>query len=467
MWRCSPMFLLLGCRPPDAAPCPSFEETEIVDEVGVPNALEEVRQAFADFSSWTSRAGVCIEQVALVDEVPVDGASGQYTGDRVLVEPGPFSVRETTLHELCHAWDWAEGRPSRERPDLFPPGSVPGNPAYPTDEGRIAEAFAEACALGPRAVAEEELSATLCGEDSPLGDAEAWIRAHVYDAFVDGLGVDVAFAPMVITRASLWSGSLVDVRFVPASGRLAFLQFDRTSGGTAAPRLRLVDPVSVSVTELPVPAEAEDAQYIGLLGSDGDPIVWSAHPLRAWRVDPENGTATPLSLPDDPETLGLSGYVHGDTAWLQPYRSGAAATPYTLDLATGATGPLLTADGTVLAPGVALFGNGDRVSLSVSGRIDTWSFATATWGSVPRPAILTSDILPLSNGRVAGVYMARSGTRSVPIVGGTDAHVWTFPDAPCDATGWPDTARLLTLDDALYGVTDTDGGSIDLVRVEP
>jgi hypothetical protein len=465
MRRCCPIVLLLGCRPPDEPPCPTFAETELVDEVGDPDALEEVRQAFADFASWTSRPGLCLTEVALVEEVPMDGAQGQYVGgNRVLVDPDAFSVREVTLHELCHAWDWTEGAPSAERPDLFPPDSVPEHPAYPTEADRTAEAFAGACALGARAVAEEELAATLCGEASPVGDAEAWIRAHVYDAFVDELGVDVAFAPMAVTRASLWGdGALTDVTHAVAAGdALAVLTVDAR---TAVSRLRLVDPVTATVTELPLPAEAES---FGLLGSDGDPIVWSANPLRAWRVDAADGSGTPLSLSQDPETRFLSGYVHGDTAWLQPSSSEADVPPYTLDLATGEVGPLLAADGAALETQVWIYGNGDSVTINVAGRIETWSFAETAWRSVTHPSILTSHALPLADGRVAGTYVARTseGTRFIPVVSNVDTPVWTFPDTPCDANEYAG-GELVPVGDVLYGLAGRDFGGVELIRVEP
>ncbi|MES2639373.1 MAG: hypothetical protein V4850_07805 [Myxococcota bacterium] len=466
MWRCCPMILLVGCRPPDEAPCPTFAETELVDEVGDPDALEEVRQAFADFASWTSRPGLCLMEVALVDEVPIDAASGLYVGDRVLVEPHAVSVRETTLHELCHAWDWTEGRPSAERPDLFPPDSVPEHPAYPTEDDRTGEAFAGACGLGARAVAEEELAATLCGAASPVGDAEAWVRAHVYDAFVDELGVDVAFAPMAITRASLWGdGTLTDVTHSVAAGDvLAVLTVDAR---TAVSRLWLVDPVTATVTEVALPAEA-DGQSFGLLGSDGDPIVWSPNPLRAWRIDPADGSATPLSLSQDPETRFLSGYVHGDTAWLQPYHSGAAGTPHTLDLATAAVGPLFAADGAALETQVWIYGNGESVMINVEGRIETWSFAEAAWRSVAHPSILTSHALPLADGRIAGRYMARTcaETRSIPVVSSVDPPVWTFPDTPCDVNECAG-GELVTVGDVLYGLAGRDFGGVELIRVQP
>lgn len=470
MQRVCPLTLLLACHAaPNARPCLSFAETVIVDEAGDAAAAEQAREALADFAAWTTRDGACVTEIVVTEDVPF-GAAGMLDDGRILVFPQdwPFT-RETTLHELCHAADGAAGSPSHARGDLFDPDTVPTSELYPTVEARTEEAYARVCEDGAEAVAEKELVAALCGDPPVLGDDGAWVREHVYDAFVDDLGAEVAFAPMTVTRARLWDEWSLTSAAV-AGNALAFLDVEWNDMGAAGvARLRLVDPVTQMVTELPVPEEA-DPDNVGLLSTDGDPILWSAQPPLAWRIDPDSGGATPLSLSGLGSSVFLQGFVHGDTAWLVSYGPLGSGKPLTVDLATGGTATLTAADGAEIEGEASIFGNGDRVALSIDGEVDIWSFAESAW-TVATPATILDDYhVPLADGALATRYTFRRGadTLHMPALVDPETLVVTFPSDACDTIRWGGGFPLLPVGDVVYAVVmGEDGSSTDLVRVEP
>ncbi|MES2638868.1 MAG: hypothetical protein V4850_05280 [Myxococcota bacterium] len=455
-------WVLVGCAP--EVPCPTFAETTVGDPDEDPAVIETMRAALDEFASWTTREGVCVDRIVAARGLDT---AGRYGGDVIKVNPlTSRSLERTVSHELCHAWDYVSDHPSLARPDLFLPDTIEELDLYPTEEERIGEAFARACAEGPREAAFAQLDAELCDEPYTFDPAQAWLREHVYDAFVADLDARVDRVPMTITRTPLWTEAsylelIMDV--ATAGDAIAVLLFRFDDADTYEVRVRLVDPVTATVTaELPLPVELEDAN-VGLLSTDGAPILWVGSPLRAWRLDPEDGSATLLPVPSRREER-MYGHVYGDTAWMLPYSFGESSdrvlgTPFTVDLATGAQDALPMRDDT---PVERIVGNGDRVSVQVDGRVDTWSFENATWSTTATAEFRARYYAPLSDGRLTTVH---DGV-GVPAVLDAEGRTWSFPDEACGESDVGSYTPHVTVGDDLYVVTHGDGDTVDLVRVQ-
>lgn len=448
-----------------AAPCPSFEETTVADQYEDPTVLATMRAALDEFAGWTTREGVCVDRIVAARGLDT---AGLYSGDLIQVNPDKSgSVGRTVSHELCHAWDYVLDYPSLARADLFPPDTIDELELYPTKKNRVLEAFARACEGGPRDVAFAHLDAELCDEPFSFTPAQTWLREHVYDAFVADLDARVERVPMTITRTPLWTegGSyelILDV--APAGNAIAVLWLQYQDSNTYEVRVRLVDPVTAVVTaELPLPVELETG-HVGLLSSDGAPILWVGSPLRAWRLDPEDGAATLLPLPEKAEER-MYGHVYGDTAWVLPYSFGESSehvlrTPFTVDLATGAQDALPARDDT---PVQRIVGSGERVSVHVDGQVDTWSFGDSTWSTTITTADFQAGFYsPLPDGRLATV----SGRVSVPAVLDAEGRTWTFPDQPCGVSDVGSIAPYVTVGDDMYVVMSGYGDTVELARVQ-
>ncbi len=96
-------------------------------------------------------------------------------------------MARTLRHELCHALDREEGLAEALAGELDP-DSVDAS-AYPTEAGRLAEAFALACEGGPPPLQMRAALETRCGLDA--NPAAAPVRAEVYPFAPGELPVEV------------------------------------------------------------------------------------------------------------------------------------------------------------------------------------------------------------------------------------------------------------------------------------
>ncbi len=100
-------------------------------------------------------------------------------------------MARTLRHELCHALDREEGLAEALAGELDP-DSVDAS-AYPTEAGRLAEAFALACEGGPPPLKMRAALETRCGLDA--NPAAAPVRAEVYPFAPGELPVEVGEDP--------------------------------------------------------------------------------------------------------------------------------------------------------------------------------------------------------------------------------------------------------------------------------
>lgn len=176
--------LLVAC-----APCPSFADMTL------PADTPALAQVVADFAAWTGRDGVCVPAVEWRDELSGDAdVLGRYDGPGapILLRSTEGTAEVTLRHELCHALDAEEGL-ADTLADTLDPGSV--DPlAYPGADLRLAEAFAQACEVGPPPLALREALHESCALD--LDPAAAPLRTLVYPAAPAELPVSVGTPPV-------------------------------------------------------------------------------------------------------------------------------------------------------------------------------------------------------------------------------------------------------------------------------
>lgn len=453
------MFALL------AACCPTFEETRVI---GTGGEAEILQDALDTFAGWTSREGVCVASIE-ASVVTHDDAAGTFDGTHIQVATDQLS-REVVFHELCHAWDAAEGRPSHDLPDLFSADMVTDEAHYPTDALKVQEAFADACMGGPSSRAQDNFYADLCGVVPEEDPTEAWLLEHVYDTFEDTLGADYKVGGTQVTRRPLYTlppGERI-VSVAVAGTSIVLLREVTSQDGTRTTSLDRVDPLTATVTDRWELPEGVDPDWQGLLGSSAEPILWSggSAPMRAWRY--VDGTPVPLALPEMGDPVGLNGYVWGDTAWLVPWDMYGYSHPLAVDLATGATDTLPMDTGDPASPAVFV-GAGDRVATNVGSTVEVWSIPDRTplvTGHLPSwtPQLFT----PLPDGRVVTVLTAAAfGDRGggLPAIVDVAAETWNFPESDCtDVEPWSSVTPLVIGAD-VYAVVGTDD-KVELATVE-
>lgn len=183
------VLLLAAC----SEPCPSFGDVDVQDHTtaGADSVVSEMRRALDDFASWTGRRGVCVASLTAEDALTDDGIDiwGRFEPAQdydagYTIEPGTIRIDrdadayETTVHELCHAIDAAEGH-SDANPDIFEAKAVPRSELYDDGAERVGEAFAEACEGGPHDVTLGRWLEQTCGAEV-ISATERYLAGHVY-----------------------------------------------------------------------------------------------------------------------------------------------------------------------------------------------------------------------------------------------------------------------------------------------
>jgi hypothetical protein len=138
------LFLSMGCG------CPEFDEMEVGDPDGALSPWDKVtvQAGIADFERWSGLDGVCVPEVSVVAEINGGLASGRYYGPHQAIEVISGAGPTTTVHELCHAWDFEHGGASEENLRLFPVDRI--DPfRYRTRSSQVRESFARICERGP------------------------------------------------------------------------------------------------------------------------------------------------------------------------------------------------------------------------------------------------------------------------------------------------------------------------------
>ena len=314
--------LVLGCD----ARCPSFEELEVrIREDGEsPSARERAEQAIANFRSWTTLDGVCVDSVRVgVNQTEWEHPAWLNDGrDQLRISPTTQEehVYGATLHGLCHAADEALGGVSEANAALFEapiPGLVLGR------RETIQENFARYCAMGPFADHGDDLDESCA---PTLGFAQKRVLLEtVFDA-VDDLYSASALLPLVLGEASPLQRpeGLTNVvsAIVPTDQGLLLAAV--SDGRWVAQTYRPLD--GALLHELPLEEVGEDAVWWEVVTTTGERRVLvrtfipsSTDPedqaMSAWELG-EDGALTLLGASEHTASHATTGVVEPRGVWI-------------------------------------------------------------------------------------------------------------------------------------------------------
>ncbi len=410
------------------------------------DVLTEIGDTISDFATWTGREGVCVPGIEALDEVPDDEPGsdtvGWYQGDRspILVQADSSSVHETVVHELCHAVDYHEDlRPSWPA-GAFPPDSVEESLSYPTETVRAHEAFARACAKGPRDLAVAAALDDACGMVTGIDAGDAWLQEVVYSDFpttqfdptpftvsIDARPIEVD--PLYVLSADgqrLYGGHITGATGFDGEVLLLADVYDPDVDNMQPEVLRF-DPLSGDfIAGIKLPTHSAYANGVVLATSDDAPVVLITNEgadglaSEAFRIDPRAGTSTNLGL------AGLPEY----------YATAAAVMDGRLYVADGLTGGLRAWD---LDTGVATDIPNDAEISSLQpttdglqvGRSDGVYLLTAAgeWTELAGEQDFVSGFVTIPD--VGELWLSDTEDHT-PVLLDPIAGEWRLPNNPCD-----------------------------------
>ncbi|MFN7144683.1 MAG: hypothetical protein ACK4YP_12985 [Myxococcota bacterium] len=401
--------LLLACA------CPDYGDMRVEDPLGIASAeqVTAAERAIADFAAWTTVEGVCVPSVDFVEDVGTEGADGAYVRPRYPIEVEPLPahhVYDLVLHELCHAWDTDQGRPSEGLPDLFP---TTGHDVAlaPDAYHQAGESFAEACEGGIATARMEALLAERCDVDLP----GAWVSEHVYDADVEA-GVDDA--PWEVTRETVDLSAAV-VGYAIQAGT------PRGLWGPSYGGVSLWGPDGYEIESWHVDAGTTLTWWTFGGGTSALLPNFTATEITLYAHDTE--WASLATLPTTYGELWVHAASTPDRAWLfDAGDGGTTAWEIALD-GSGVVREEEVGDWTGRAAAV-----GDEVWLLGDG----WLLTRKDDGWTPTmrvPNAATASFAPLPDG--AFVLAVRAGPDDAPIrtVARFDGARWSLPADPCGA----------------------------------
>jgi len=312
-----------GCAP---RPCEPGAAPPLLDPDGAarPGLLDEIAAGFEAFARWSGGPAPCVPAVRVeaqlrVAGAPADGWRDARTGALTIDAAAPDAAR-TALHELCHAWDAATGRPSAD-PAFDALSALPAHPAYPDPTARRREAFARACARGP--VETALLHATSgCGPDpAPLDALRArlWVAAGppVWTATVSPSDppADLPLDALLAGGHPLEAAPCGDAICVVAVGigpplLPAAHPYDRLRQG-----LVVLDPSARAVRAVHPMPRREESGWSLLGGPDGALLLEATDSPRAWWISGEG--ITPTAAPPLRAGTSWSGTASVAGAWAE------------------------------------------------------------------------------------------------------------------------------------------------------
>ncbi|MDP2314341.1 MAG: hypothetical protein Q8P41_15675 [Pseudomonadota bacterium] len=479
------MWWLLACA------CPTFEALEVSDrtQAGNATAFARVSDAVDLFAAWTARDGVCLDTVEVVDtiELPevldVDGwqTLGVFHGGRRRVEIAAayFPLAETVTHELCHALDYMEDL-AEARPDIFTGEDLEVPEAYPTDELKRAEAFAQACEVGGVDVSIELAYESVCWVE-PFGQLlDPTARFLAEEVFPGASRLAVSDAPVALRRRELTLdlpvGGVESVIGTPTDLYALVQHASRRQPRSYTLTLSRLDPdtgAARSEQTLDLPAGYWHGK---LLASDGPPL------LLVWNTFREDPVATVYAIDGDtllplgftlPEPWNIEGAVFDGVlvSTTQTIRSVVTGDVYLFggvrawDLATGLDHPLSFPEDewglSVWASGFLPGPDGlEMVSTDGYSRLD---LATGTWSRDPSPPY-ARGLLRLGDKRIHLVSLAYQFEF---VVHDLAEDTWSFVEGACeDDLGSPYTAAYAQVGDRAFIVPYLYRGEDGLVAWE-
>ncbi len=427
------MFWLLACA------CPTFDETEVRDESsGGRGIVGEARDALMEFGALTGRDGVCLQELAVVDELEpgLEQAGGRYNpiahDIRILWKMWP--MRDTVWHEACHALDHVEAI-TVEHAALFPEEDIPeeDHALYPTERDRIQEAFARACEHGVHDRSVERAVEAACGTEL-LTEQERFLADVVYtNAHFEGIAEEPVPMTLLTREVPAPSPYAAVVAAGAVDGELLLVVQD-WSGRALGGELQLVflDPDTGATRR-----ERFDVPLDGWSGSfwtsTDDPLLvlgrngWAKH---AWRF--EDGVPARVEAPWI-DAWAYDGVVHDGIAYFGTVFE--SFTPAGEDLVVGSLQARRLADGvevpqsfprdvwdrSVWPTGFAVGPDGvEMVSIEGHSRL-----VDGEWVLARAPTALEGLVF-VDGVRVS--FVAESGTL-LPLV--EQDGTWALPDEPC------------------------------------
>lgn len=151
-----PLCVLLAFGLTGCGDCGPFSAIEVMG--GSSPARQVVGDAVRDFAAWTGRDEVCAERIEIVDELehrdPTMRTLGLYFPRRGLIRvvERQRGLRDTVIHELCHAMDHGEDLTQRY-PGVFSLDTERFGFDRGSDWADAGEGLALDCELGPDALA--------------------------------------------------------------------------------------------------------------------------------------------------------------------------------------------------------------------------------------------------------------------------------------------------------------------------
>jgi len=319
-------------------PCHSWDEVKIVDHADRDDteAVAIIADALDTFAAWTGREITCVDKVKVVEKLDRNGRkiSGQYSSSRsnisIRYRKNERYLRDVTLHELCHAVDYEEDRPSLDHAEALEPYTEGLNDElYETADRRTQEAFANICEEGPQLHPLWRQVEDYCGDDilDPAYRAvhELMFTAGDYSVELGRFGGSydswelAGIGPEEDDYSGFWTGLTV----TGADGLFMldtlYTLDDEGLFESLQPVLRHIDPHSATVLDTlflePYDETLRDAnnnpsyQSHALLGSTTQPILYDRYdPGSAWRVHSDPLELEAVSLPSLVEGARLEGF---------------------------------------------------------------------------------------------------------------------------------------------------------------
>jgi len=358
-----------ACHEPE---CSSPQDVQVVAASATPDSsVDTVRAAIDRFAGWTGGQGVCVDTVFVTDALPDPTAAGMVDAEGAWIRlsdegAGEPTLEARTFHQLCHAADHALG---------LSDGTL-------DDE----EAFAKACALGPKAA--EEKAYTVCEAGDPAA------TALLEDLFVGHWPQQIAEGDWHFDDAVGSVGLSEDGVVVPAGDGAAILDW-ATDAAEATPALRIVDEAGThAAIDGPTIAATTGWQLFGGGGEHPVLLLRNDNGSHAVQFDLDAGIAVYVPVP---RTLALDEAVVAHGAL---YGAGSVDGTYgawRVDLDTGDAAPWSTP--TLVERPLASHG---RIALPHGTDVLVYDIAADDWHAWPLPLELNAlDAMPDAAGSLS------------------------------------------------------------------
>ncbi len=355
-----------ACHEPE---CSAPQGVQVVAASATPDSsVDTVRAAVERFAGWTDRKGVCVDTVFLTDEMPDPMAAGMVDSEGAWVRLSDEGAGEPTLeartyHQLCHAADHVLGLSDGDE-----------------------EAFAKACAQGPKAA--EEKAYTVCEAGDPAA------TALLEELFVGHWPQQIAEGDWHFDDAVGSVGLSDDGVVVPAGDGAAILDWFNDALETT-PVLRTVDEHGAhDPIHGPSIAATTGWQLFGGGGEHPVLLLRDANGSHAVQFDLDAGVALYV---DVPRTLALDEAVVADGSLWGAGRVDGAYGSWRVDLDTGEATAWSTP--TLVEHPLASHG---RIALPHGAEVLVYEVAAESWHAWPMPLELTAlDAMPDAAGSLS------------------------------------------------------------------